>query len=303
MDYQSCRLCPRACGVDRTRGQRGFCGMGDRITAARAALHFWEEPPISGVRGSGAVFFSGCSLGCQFCQNTEISHERFGAEITTEDLRAIFASLIEQGAHNINLVTATHFLPSVLPALEPGLPVPVVYNCGGYESVETLRSLEGLVDVYLPDLKYAEPELAARLSQAPDYFPAAASAIDEMVRQVGPCRFDQEGMLTKGVIIRHLILPGQVQNSLKVLDYVAEHFPKGTVLLSLMAQYVPSGPVKHTPPFDRPITQEEYDAVVNWLYMLGLEDGFLQDRSAATDAYLPEFSLEGLFPQQQGGQT
>lgn len=294
MDYTNCRLCPRACGVDRTRGQTGVCGMGSRITAARAALHFWEEPPISGKRGSGAVFFSGCSLGCAFCQNTEISHERFGRELTTERLREIFENLIDQGAHNINLVTASHFLPSILPALSPKLPVPVVYNCGGYESVEALKLLEGKVDIYLPDLKYAEGPLAARLSHAPDYFDVARRAIDEMVRQVGPCEFGPDGMLKKGVIIRHLILPGQVQNSLKVLDYIAEHFPKGTVLLSLMAQYVPSGRVRHTPPFDRPITEEEYKAVVDWLYMLDLTDGFLQERSAATDAYLPEFSLEGV---------
>ena len=294
MDYTNCRLCPRRCGVDRTRGQRGVCGMGDQVTAARAALHFWEEPPISGTRGSGAVFFSGCSLGCEFCQNTEISHGRFGKAITPERLREIFEELIAQGAHNINLVTATHFLPSILPALEPGLTVPVVYNCGGYEDPETLKALEGKVDIYLPDLKYAEPDLAARLSHAPDYFEVAGLAIDEMVRQVGACEFDGDGMLKKGVIIRHLILPGQVQNTLKVLDYVAEHFEKGTVLLSLMAQYVPSGKVKHTPPFDRPITEEEYRAVVDYLYMLDLTDGFLQERSAATAEYLPDFSLEGV---------
>ena len=217
LSYRACRLCPRACGVDRTCGQRGFCGMGDRITAARAALHFWEEPPISGTRGSGAVFFSGCSLGCRFCQNTEISHGRAGAEITTARLREIFETLIAQGAHNINLVTATHFLPSILPALTPKLPVPVVYNCGGYESVETLRALEGSVDIYLPDLKYAEADLAAQLSGAPDYFPVACRSIDEMVRQTGPCVFGPDGMLQRGVVIRHLILPGQVQNSLKTM--------------------------------------------------------------------------------------
>ena len=294
MDYTNCRLCPRNCGVDRTAGKTGVCGMGDRITAARAALHFWEEPPISGARGSGAVFFSGCSLGCDFCQNAEISHERFGKAVTPARLREIFEELISQRAHNINLVTATHFLPSILPALTPKLPVPVVYNCGGYESVETLEQLEGKVDVYLPDLKYAESDLAARLSHAPDYFPVASRAIDEMVRQVGPCEFDGDGMLKRGVIIRHLILPGQVQNSLKVLDYIAEHFETGTVLLSLMAQYVPSGRVKHTPPFDRAITEEEYQSVVDDLYMLGLTDGFLQERSAATAEYLPDFSLEGV---------
>lgn len=268
--------------------------MGEKMTVARAALHFWEEPPISGTNGSGAVFFSGCSLGCKFCQNTEISHGCFGKEISTERLREIFLELIAQGAHNINLVTPSHFLPQILPALEPKLPVPVVYNCGGYESIETLKQLNGKVDIYLPDLKYAEAALAENLSGARDYFPVAARAIDEMFRQVGKPQYDENGMMTKGLIIRHLVLPGQVQNSLKVLDYVAEHFEKGSVLLSLMAQYVPSGTVKFTPPFDRTVTAEEYEAVVDWMYMLGLEDGFLQEPAAATDAYLPDFSLEGV---------
>ena len=294
LSLRACRLCPRKCGADRTAGQTGFCGMGATLTAARAALHYWEEPPISGSRGSGAVFFSGCGLGCAFCQNTEISHGRFGKALSTGRLREIFQELIDQGAHNINLVTPTHFLPQILPALEPRLPVPVVYNCGGYERVETLRLLEGKVDIYLPDLKYAEPELAAELSAAPDYFPVAARAIDEMFRQTGPVQYDDDGMLKKGVIIRHLVLPGHVQNSLKVLDYIAEHFPKGSILLSLMAQYVPSGSVRSTPPYDRTVSQEEYDAVTDWMYMLGLEDGFLQEPAAATDEYLPDFSLEGI---------
>ncbi len=290
----ACTLCPRMCGVDREKGELGFCGMPASLYAARAALHFWEEPPISGEHGSGAVFFSGCSLGCGFCQNTEISQKRFGKEITTQRLREIFKELIDQGAHNINLVTPTHFLPRILPALEPKLPVPVVYNCGGYERVETLRMLEGKVDIYLPDLKFAEPELAKQLCGAADYFPVATRAIDEMLRQVGRPVYGADGMLKKGVVIRHLVLPGQVQNSLKVLDYIADHFPKGSVLVSLMAQFVPSGRLKHTPPFDRTVTREEYEAVVDWLYMLGLEDGFLQEPSAATDDYLPDFSLEGL---------
>ncbi len=268
--------------------------MRDRLTAARAALHFWEEPPISGTRGAGTVFFSGCSLGCAFCQNTEISHGKFGGEITSARLRAIFEELIAQGAHNIELVTPTHFLPKILPALEPKLPVPVIYNSGGYESVETLRELDGKIDVYLPDLKFAEPLLAKQLANAPDYFERAKAAIDEMLRQVGPPQYDADGIMRKGVIIRHLILPGQVQNSLKVLDYIAEHFETGSVVLSLMAQYVPSGKVKTVPPFDRRISQEEYEAVADWLYMLGLEDGFLQEPSAATAEYLPDFSLEGV---------
>lgn len=290
----ACKLCPRACGVDREQGQLGFCGMGSNITAARAALHFWEEPPISGEKGSGAVFFSGCSLGCDFCQNTEISHGKFGKEITAKRLREIFETLISQRAHNINLVTATHFLPQILPALTPKLPVPVVYNCGGYESVETLKLLEGKIDIYLPDMKYAEGDLAKKLSHAPDYFQVAAKALAEMYRQVGPCQFDEDGMLQKGMIIRHLVLPGHVQNSLKVLDFIADTFPRGSVLLSLMAQYVPSGKVKDVPPFDRTVSRDEYEAVVDYMYMLGLEDGFLQEPSAATDEFLPDFSLEGL---------
>ena len=294
MERQGCQLCPRMCGAQRGQGELGFCGMPARLHAARAALHFWEEPPISGESGSGAVFFSGCSLGCAFCQNSKISQERFGKEITTRRLREIFEELIEQGARNINLVTPTHFLPEILPALEPKLPVPVVYNCGGYERVETLRQLEGKIQIYLPDLKFAERELAQQLCGAPDYFPVACKAIDEMLRQVGPPRYDEGGMMTSGVIVRHLVLPGHVQNSLKVLDYIAEHFPKGSVLLSLMAQYVPSGRAKQIPPFDRTVTQEEYEAVVDWMYMLGLEDGFLQEPSAATDEYLPDFSLEGV---------
>lgn len=290
----ACTLCPRACGVDRQQGQLGFCGMGPNITAARAALHFWEEPPISGEKGSGAVFFSGCSLGCDFCQNTEISHGKFGKEITTKRLRDIFEHLISQGAHNINLVTATHFLPEILPALTPKLPVPVVYNCGGYESVETLKLLEGKVDIYLPDMKYAEGDLAKQLSHAPDYFEVAAKALMEMYRQVGPYQFDEDGMLQKGMIIRHLVLPGHVQNSLKVLDFISDTFPRGSVLLSLMAQYVPSGKVKNVPPFDRTVSREEYEAVVDYMDMLGLDEGFLQEPSAATDEYLPDFSLEGI---------
>lgn len=289
-----CNLCPRHCGADRSRGERGFCGMGETITAARAALHLWEEPPISGERGSGAVFFSGCSLGCDFCQNTEISHGKFGKEISTEQLRQIFENLIAQGAHNIDLITATHFLPRILPALEPKLPVPVVYNCGGYESVDTLKKLEGKVDVYLPDMKYMEGELAAELSHAPDYPEVAAKALREMYRQVGPCQYDEDGMLVKGMLVRHLVLPGQVQNSLKVLDFLADTFPKGSILISVMAQYVPSGKVKHIPPYDRTVTKEEYDAVLSYMDMLDITDGFIQEPASATEEYLPDFSLEGI---------
>ena len=255
LDYRHCTLCPRRCGVDRTAGQLGFCRMPDQIHAARAALHYWEEPVISGSYGSGAVFFSGCTMRCAFCQNGVISQENFGKPLSPAGLRAVFERLIDEGCQNINLVTPTHFLPSILPALTPKLPVPVVYNCGGYESVETLRQLEGLVDIYLPDFKYSDDRLAAKLSAAPDYAETAAAAIREMYRQVGGAVIEDEQM-TRGVIIRHLVLPGCIDNSLGVLDWIAETFPKKDVLVSLMSQYVPMGRAKTMPPLDRRITQE-----------------------------------------------
>ena len=289
----ACTLCPRMCGADRENGELGFCGMPAKLYAARAALHVWEEPPISGERGSGAVFFSGCSLGCGFCQNSEISQGRFGKEITTGRLREIFMELIAQGAHNINLVTPTHFLPKILPALEPKLPVPVVYNCGGYERVETLRLLEGKADVYLPDLKFAEPELAKALCGAEDYFPVAARAIDEMLRQVGPPVYGPDGMLKRGVIIRHLVLPGQAEGAKQVMDWVAREFPKGTVLFSLMSQYTPYGRADQFPEIDRKLRRGEIRAVQDYMDALGL-DGFTQERTSAKREYTPPFDLSGI---------
>ena len=293
LSYESCTLCPRACGVNRTAGQTGFCRMPGKIIAARAAAHYWEEPVISGSYGSGAVFFSGCTLRCAFCQNGVISQENFGKPLSPAELRAAFERLIDEGCQNINLVTPTHFLPSILPALTPKLPVPVVYNCGGYESVETLRQLEGLVDIYLPDFKYSDDRLAAKLSAAPDYGETAAAAIREMYRQVGGAVIEDEQM-TRGVIIRHLVLPGCIDNSLGVPDWIAESFPKKDVLVSLMSQYVPMGRAKNMPPLDRRITQEEYDAVLSYLYLLELDNGYTQDFSAATAEYIPDFDLEGL---------
>lgn len=293
LSYENCNLCPRRCGVDRTKGQLGFCRQPDKIFAARAAAHYWEEPVISGSFGSGAVFFSGCTLKCCFCQNGIISQENLGKEVSTEHLREIFLRLIDDGVQNINLVTPTHFLPSVLPALFPKLPVPVVYNCGGYERVETLRELEGLVDIYLPDMKYSDAALAAKLSAAPDYVETAKAAILEMYRQVGPAVIEDD-IMKKGMIVRHLVLPGQIDNSLGVLDWFAEAFPQGDVLFSLMSQYVPMGKAKEMPPFDRCVTEEEYDAVLSYLDFLGIENGFTQDFSAASEDYIPDFSFEGL---------
>ena len=291
--YEHCTLCPRRCGVDRTKGGRGFCGMPDKLYAARASAHYWEEPVISGSFGSGAIFFSGCTLRCAFCQNYTISDEHFGRELTPQALRAAMERLIDEGCQNINLVTPTHFLPSILPALEPKLPVPVVYNCGGYESVETLRRLEGKIDVYLPDFKYSDNALAKRLSAAPDYYETAAAAILEMYRQVGRPVIEDEQM-TRGVLLRHLVLPGFVDNSLGVLDWIGENFRSGDILVSLMSQYVPMGKAKAMPPLDRRITETEYDAVLSYMELLGIEDGFTQDFSAATSDYTPEFDLTGL---------
>ena len=293
LSYTHCTLCPRMCGVDRTAGERGFCGMPAHPVAARAAAHYWEEPVISGERGSGAVFFSGCTLRCKFCQNYEISTQKHGFALDSARLREIFERLVAEGCHNINLVTPTHFLPDILPALEPKLPVPVVCNCGGYERIETLRALEGKVDVWLPDMKYSDPALARALSSAPDYVEVAKAAILEMYRQTGPCVIEN-GLLKRGVLIRHLILPGQVDNSIGVLEWIAKTFPKNAVQFSLMSQYIPMGPAAKVSPFDRRITQEEYDAVLSWLYFFGLENGFIQGPEAASLEYVPEFNGEGI---------
>ena len=285
MSYVNCELCPRRCCVDRTAGQVGFCGCPDTALVAKAMIHRWEEPALAGSGGSGAIFFGGCTLKCKYCQNHAISGGAVGKPVDSAGLRRIMEELIAQGAENIDLVTPTHFLPTILPALEPQLPVPVVYNCGGYERPETLRALEGKVDIYLPDLKYADNALAARLSFAGDYFHMAQKAIMEMFRQTGPVQWKGEKVV-KGVIIRHLILPGHVENSLKVLDWIGEHFAPGQVLVSLMRQYTPMPGLPA--PFDRPVTDEEYDAVLSWMLLNDLE-GFTQDPSAADTTFIPDF--------------
>ncbi len=285
MNYGNCQLCPRKCGADRTAGQRGFCGGQDRAMVAKAMLHQWEEPALAGSGGSGAVFFGGCTLKCRYCQNAAISREALGQPMDSRGLRQLFESLIAQGAENIDLVTPTHYLPTILPALSPKLPVPVVYNCGGYESVETLRALEGKVDIYLPDMKYAQARLAKELSGAADYFPRAKNAIREMVRQTGPVCWAGEKVV-RGVIIRHLILPGHVDNSLRVLDWIGETFAPGEVLVSLMRQYTPMGGL--AAPLDRRVNDEEYDAVLSWMYLNGLE-GFTQEAESAQSSFIPDF--------------
>lgn len=285
MDYTRCELCPRKCYVNRSAGERGFCRCPDTALVAKTMLHRWEEPALAGNGGSGAIFFGGCTLGCCYCQNAAISGGPVGRAMDTRQLRRMMEELVEAGAENIDLVTPTHFLPTILPALEPKLPVPVVYNCGGYERVQTLKLLEGKVDIYLPDLKYADGELARRLSGAADYFPTATAAIQEMVRQTGPVVWEGD-RVRRGVIVRHLILPGYIENSLKVLDWLGETFAPGEILVSLMRQYTPMGTPE--PPLDRRVSDEEYDAVLSWMFLNRLE-GFTQEAESSDRGFIPDF--------------
>lgn len=289
-----CDLCPRRCHALRTdtRGE-GFCHMPELPVVARGALHFWEEPPISGTKGSGAVFFSGCPLQCVFCQNDEISRQGFGKPVAAERVRAICEELIAQGAHNINFVTPTHYAHVVRQVLERPLPVPVVWNTGGYERVETLRAMEGKVDIYLPDLKYASNADALRYSGAGDYVETAQAAIREMVRQTGPYVME-DGLLKRGVVIRHLILPGKAAAAREVMDWVAESFPPGTVLFSLMSQYLPWGRVpREFPELNRRLKKAESRSLRAYMENLGLE-GFAQEPESAESGYIPSFDLTGV---------
>lgn len=287
MDYLNCNLCPRKCGVDRTAEERGWCGAPDTALVAKIMLHQWEEPVLAPNGKSGAIFFGGCTLGCVYCQNRAISRRPVGQEMDSRQLRAVMEELIARGAENIDLVTPTHYLPTILPALEPKLPVPVVYNCGGYERVQTLKALAGKVDIYLPDLKYSDADLARTLSGAGNYFSMAKLALKEMVRQTGTPQWEGE-KLVRGTVVRHLILPGQVENSLRCLDWLGAHFRPGEILVSLMRQYTPMEATAAMPPFDRRITDEEYDAVLSWMYLNDLE-GFVQEDAAADARFIPDF--------------
>ena len=289
-----CNQCPRACGALRTETEgHGRCAMPALPVVARAALHHWEEPCLSGSRGAGTVFFSGCSLGCVFCQNDAISRKNFGRAITPQRLREIFQELIDQGAHNIDLVNPTHFTHVLTQVLADPLPVPVIWNSGGYDSVPALRTMEGRVDIYLPDLKYLSPERAGRYSGAEDYPEAAKAAILEMFRQVGPPVFDGDGLLRRGVIIRHLLLPGGLSEAKRVMDWVAEEFPDGQVLFSLMSQYVPLGRAADFPEIDRYLRPSEARNAALYMQALGLE-GFTQDPASAQSSYVPNFDLTGV---------
>ena len=285
MNYVNCNLCPRLCGFDRTQGKVGFCKAPAAAVVSKTMLHKWEEPVLAPNGKSGAIFFGGCNLGCIYCQNYAISRTPQGKLLDGSALRAEMETLIAQGAENIDLVSPTPYLPTVLEALEEPLPVPVVYNTGGYERKEAIAALESKVDIYLPDLKYADNALAKALSAAPDYFEVATGAIREMVSQVGRPKFAGD-KLVKGVVLRHLILPGQIENSLKVLDWIGDTFAPGEVLVSLMRQYTPTPGMK--PPFDRSVTEEEYDAVLSWMYLNDIE-GFTQEATSSDTSFIPDF--------------
>ena len=295
-----CYVCPHRCGVDRpanmsdTTGYFGSCGVGLAPIVARAGLHMWEETVISGTKGSGTVFFSGCNLRCVFCQNYDISCKGFGKEITIERLKEIYHELIAQGAHNINLVTPTHFTEAVLQSLDEPLPVPVVYNTSGFETQDTLRRLKGKVQIYLPDLKYSDDMAAIKYSNAPYYFRIATEAIKEMYNQVGDYHIDDNGIMTKGVIIRHLIMPGMPDNTKRIIDWVAANFKPGQVMFSLMHQYVPCGRANEYPEINRKVTDEEYKELESYLLQSTIEDGFVQEGDAACKDFIPCFDGTGV---------
>lgn len=315
---RECKLCPRKCSVDRSSGQRGICGETEEIRAARASLHMWEEPCISGENGSGTVFFSGCSLHCIFCQNYQIANGGKGEKLTIEQLAEVFLKLQDKGANNINLVTATHYVPQVVQALEKaqrdGLHLPVVYNSSGYEEVDTVKRLEGYVDIYLPDFKYVDNQLSRQYSNAPDYFHKAKDAVKEMVRQTGEMQFTDEAtktesldiaeyqrrseageslIMTRGVIVRHLLLPGCLEDSKRVIKYLLQEYGD-KIFISIMNQYTPLPHMKKHPTLNRKVTEEEYEELLEYAIASGLENGFLQEGDVAMESFIPEFDGRGI---------
>lgn len=294
-----CTLCPRMCAVDRKSGERGICGQTTEIKVARAALHFWEEPCISGEMGSGAVFFSGCALHCVFCQNENIANGTAGKVISTERLGEIFLELQEKGANNINLVTPGQFVPQIIKAVElarnQNLKIPIVYNTSSYENVDTIRSLEGIVDIYLPDFKYFDTALSAKYSHSPDYPAVAKAVIAEMVRQTGAAVFEngEDSLMKRGTIVRHLILPGCTKDSKAVLKYLHETY-ENQIYISIMHQFTPLSNVKKYPELNRKITDREYDEVIDFAIDIGIENGFIQEGETAEESFIPEFDNEGV---------
>ena len=294
-----CHNCPRHCAVDRDGGERGYCGVSSTVRIARSALHLWEEPIISGKRGSGTIFFSGCNLRCVFCQNYEVSHNAKGKDLTVRELADRMLELQRQGAHNINLVTPTHYSAQVIEALtrvRKQLYVPVVYNCGGYESIETIDALAGLIDIYMPDLKYYSPAISKDYSGAEDYFKVAKAALIRMQKQVGKPQYDENGMLIKGLLVRHLVLPGCRKDSIAVMGQLAKMFSPGEFIFSLMSQYTPFYKSHLYPEINRRITSYEYNKVLDTAIELGLVRGYMQEKSSAKEEYTPPFDLSGVMP-------
>ena len=296
----SCTLCPRRCGADRAAGRTGFCGAGGTLKAARAALHYWEEPCISGTKGSGTVFFSGCTLKCCFCQNYPISAEGLGKEISVEHLAEIFLNLQEQGANNINLVTPDHYIPQIISAIDMArsrnFKLPFVYNCSGYETAEMIQLLDGYIDVYLPDFKFMSPDLSAKYSNAPDYPEHAKASISEMVRQCGgdQTRFDDDGIMQRGVIVRHLQLPDHLDDSKSIITYLYNTY-KDSIYISIMNQYTPMPGIENRfPELGRTITPSEYDELVDYAIDIGVENGFIQEGETAKESFIPAFDNEGV---------
>lgn len=294
--YTSCTLCPRNCRANRASGGSGYCGMSDTVQLARASLHMWEEPCISGTNGSGTVFFTGCNLKCVFCQNHAIAIAQKGMPVTPERLAELFLLLQDKGAHNINLVTPSHYVPGIVKALtlakNQGLTLPIVYNTSGYDSVSSLAMLDGLIDIYLPDFKYVSHHLSKCYSHAADYFEVAGRALAEMHRQVGPPVFDGD-LLKKGIIVRHLLLPGCTEDSKAVIRYLYETY-HDDIFISIMNQYTPLPQVASYPELNRKVTVEEYDEVVNFAIDLGVEQGFIQEGDTADESFIPDFDFTGL---------
>lgn len=292
-----CELCPKNCGVDRLNGELGFCKSGKGIKVARASLHCWEEPCISGTNGSGTVFFSNCNLSCVFCQNHQISQENIGKEVSIERLSEIFLEQQKRGAHNINLVTPSHYVPQIIEALKiaksNGLTLPIVYNTNSYENIDTIKLLKGYVDIYLPDFKYYNNKYAEKYSGARNYFKYASEAIKEMVSQVAPCEFDSDGIMKKGVIIRHMMLPGLLFDSKKVVDYIYTTFGD-SVYISVMNQYTPLNKVNNFPEINKPVNPKHYEAFIDYCLSIGIKNGFIQEDGTVKESFIPEFNLNGI---------
>lgn len=294
---KDCRLCPRDCGVNRLNGQLGYCKSRANVMVARAALHHWEEPCVSGEAGSGTIFFSNCNLRCVFCQNYDISQEAVGKEVTIERLSEIFIELQEKGANNINLVTPTHYVPQIIAAIDiarkNGLELPILYNCSGYENIETIKLLHGYIDVYIPDIKYFSSKYSLKYSNAPDYFKYASEAVSEMVKQVGEATFDENGIIKNGVIIRHMMLPGLLFDSKKIIDFIYNTFGD-RVYISIMNQYTPMHNSNLFPEINKPLKAEHYNSLIDYALNIGIKNGFVQDDGTSSKAFIPPFNLEGV---------